>query len=286
MSNKIFETILQRKIETFVSTFVEDSKSIFFNGTQLIHPGEFGRYRENSIKDLLQTLTRLKVSDGFIITSKDNISTQCDIVIYDNTDFPVLENNLTQFFSIESVVSIGEVKSSLTKAKFRDALVKLAENKKLVEDIQSDRFIKKPDEYNYPISFLICKDLKFSLNKIDFDEIYQDIPREYWHNQILIIDQGLFTYEFDFLNFSKELKEHLISKKFDIKSRRISETPITYMEGKMNCKPVFIKLNKEKKYNHIKRFIVTFSQGISRKIMFTTEILFYLENYKSVFKEE
>jgi hypothetical protein len=126
MGNKIFETILNRKIENFVSTFVEDSRSIFFNeNLQLFHPGEYGKYRENSIKDLLQVLTKYRVSDGFIITSKNNQSTQCDIVIYDNSDFPVLENNFTQFFSIESVIAIGEVKSTLNKRDFSLTLKKL-----------------------------------------------------------------------------------------------------------------------------------------------------------------
>ena len=82
MPNKIFETILLRKIETLVSTFVEDSQSIFYSeNSKIFDPGEYGRYRENSVKDLLQQITKYKVSDGFIITATDKKSTQCDIIL-------------------------------------------------------------------------------------------------------------------------------------------------------------------------------------------------------------
>ncbi len=38
---------------------------------------------------------QFKVSDGFILTPKDNVSTQCDIVVYDDTDVPLLSNGMT-----------------------------------------------------------------------------------------------------------------------------------------------------------------------------------------------
>lgn len=278
MGNKVFDTILSRKIESFVSTFVEDSKSIFFNGKQLIHPGEFGRYRENSIKDLLQILTKYKVSDGFIITASDKISTQCDIVIYDNFDFPVLENNLTQFFSIESVISIGEVKSTLNKKDFKNALIKLAENKKLSEDIHGKAKVKtNGDEYNHPISFLVCKNLNFDIFKIDFEEIYKDIPKIYWHNFILVVEQGLYTYEFNFQDLNETDKDLHIDLGFTSDISAFVEAPLfSYNKTIYECTSVFIKLEKIDKFKHIKFFITAFSQAITRKTIYQTQIIHYI----------
>lgn len=280
MSNKIFNTILLRKIENFVSTFVEDSKSIFYNNKKLIHPGEYGKYRENSTKDLLQVLTKYKVSDGFIITSNEKVSTQCDIVIYDNLDFPVLENNLAQFFSIESVISIGEVKSTLTKAKFKSALRKLAENKKLGENIKGKPRAKKifGDEYNYPISFLVCKNLSFELNKIDYEEIYKGIPKIYWHNLILIVDQGLFNYHYDYKNLPEPKKTLFISDGGNIDSNIIFQNSLyTFDTQTYECETNFIKIDENDKLKHIKLFITGISQAILLKTIFQTEIIHYME---------
>jgi hypothetical protein len=281
MGNKIFNTILLRKIENFVSTFVEDSKSIFYNNKKLIHPGEYGKYRENSIKDLLQVLTKYKVSDGFIITSNEKVSTQLDIVIYDNLDFPVLENNLAQFFSIESVISIGEVKSTLTKASFKTALRKLAKNKKLSENIigePKERKIKYGDEYNYPISFLVCKNLSFEINKIDYEEIYKGISKKYWHNLILIVDQGLFNYHYDYKNLPEPIKSRFASNGGNLESHIIFPNSLyTFDKVTYDCETNFIEIDEKDKFKHIKMFITGISQATLYKTIFQTQIIHYME---------
>ncbi|MFB9110560.1 DUF6602 domain-containing protein [Flavobacterium gyeonganense] len=282
MGNKIFDTILLRKIENFVSTFGEDSNSIFKLNEKLIHPAEYGKYRENALKDLLQVLTKFKVSDGFVITSNEKVSTQCDVVVYDNLDFPVLENNLAQFFSIESVISIGEVKSTLNKAQFKSALRKLAENKKLSENINGKPKLKViyGDEYNSPISFLVCKNLKFELEKIDYDEIYKGIPKIYWHNLILIVDQGLSNYTFATKNFSESDKSEFVSNGGNI--NLVSFFPnkfYTYNNTTYECNTNFLKVDDQDQFKHIKMFITGFSQAILYKTIFQTQIVHYM-NYE------
>lgn len=282
MGNKVFDTLLFRKMENLVATFVEDSKSIFYNGSQLTHPGEFGRYRENSIKDLLQQLTRYKVSDGFIITSKDHTSTQCDVVIYDNNDFPVLENNLIQFFSIESVIAIGEIKSTLNKTEFKKALIKLAKNKALAEDVKGNDSLKeKHDEYNFPISFLVCKNLSFDISKIDFDDIYGEIPRKYWHNVILLIEQGTITYNFHFINLQDSYKASLKENGFSTDSKILVETSRFTLDITYDCAPHLLPINSDDKFHHVKKFITALSQAIHRKNIFRTEIIYYIDDYDS-----
>lgn len=49
MANSIFMNIYLQKLREFVNIFSNDSESIFkAHGDTLIHPGEFGKYREET----------------------------------------------------------------------------------------------------------------------------------------------------------------------------------------------------------------------------------------------
>ena len=102
---KILQMILQSKVEQFVFDYSNNSKALFFDDNgELIHPGEFGMYREKICIDLLRNVVpmRLDFGTGFIIDSKGNVSHQCDIVIYDANNTPLIENNEKQrFYPIE-----------------------------------------------------------------------------------------------------------------------------------------------------------------------------------------
>ena len=57
MASKIFKQIFERQIAQFVGLYSEDSTAIFKDERdRLIHPGEYGRYREESCKELLRLL--------------------------------------------------------------------------------------------------------------------------------------------------------------------------------------------------------------------------------------
>ena len=134
MANSIFMNIYLQKLREFVNIFSNDSESIFkAHGDTLIHPGEFGKYREETTKNILKMLLKKSygIGDGFILTSKDTVSTQCDIVIYDNNTIPLIQENSVNFFPVETVVGIGEIKSSLNKTQFKETLQKMAKNKAL-----------------------------------------------------------------------------------------------------------------------------------------------------------
>lgn len=51
---------------------------------KLIHPGEFGMFREAAVRDLLHFFLPIKheISTGFLINTNNQTSTQCDIVIF------------------------------------------------------------------------------------------------------------------------------------------------------------------------------------------------------------
>lgn len=209
--NNIFDKLIKSKIEQFKDDYINLSRQIFVNkdGT-LIHPGEFGMYREKIIRELLAPFlpTRLAISSGFIITATNNISTQCDIIIYDREHTPVIENGEQRFFPVECVVGVIEVKSKLTKSKLKEALLKLSSIKNLRNDIENNPYVfkdyKGDSSFNAKnkvrdqmATFLICESVDMDIEKdLDtfFEDTYKGIDKSLFHNMILDINRGCFLY--------------------------------------------------------------------------------------------
>lgn len=205
--NKIIRNLTIQNYRNFKFSF-ENSKEIFWDEKQkkLIHPGEYGAYREELAKRWLEMYIskRFGIGSGFIINSSGSISTQCDIVIYDRTTTPKIENiNNQKFFPIETVSCVGEIKSDINSiGQLNSYLIKLAEIKKMRENV------KDPDPYfrgnfnssfsplNNPFdnifTFLICNKFKFKINpeKIDYGEIEQ----RFKHNVVLSLHNGILNY--------------------------------------------------------------------------------------------
>ncbi len=53
MSNNIFTTLINRRIDSFINTYELDADSLFKQDDKLIHPGEYGEYREKCLRLLL-----------------------------------------------------------------------------------------------------------------------------------------------------------------------------------------------------------------------------------------
>lgn len=137
MPSERLKTIFENNIKQFVGYFSEDANSLFLNErNNLIHPGEFGKYREESCKQVLKIVLdkRITISDGFIITSNNDITTQCDIVGYNSMISPIISDGIAKMFPAEEVSIIGEVKSTLSRKDYINALRKLALNKQKVLD--------------------------------------------------------------------------------------------------------------------------------------------------------
>ncbi len=285
MSSKIFQTILDRKIDNFVNSFVIDSNSIFYKNDLLIHPGEYGRYRENALKELLKILipSNLKISDGFVITSNDKVSTQCDIVIYNSDNMPLLNDGISQFFSIESVLVIGEVKSDLKKNKFEEALVKLARNKMLQDHRigTSHSGVNEYKENDDLVSFLLCRKLDFNLD-FDFKDIYGDIPRKYWHNFILSIEDGLIGYNLTFSDFPEPMRTDAINRGVIIEKTVVWQYPF-HQENDCfyECKNALFSIRKDDNYYHIKMFLNNIVSSINSITLYDTEFLLYSDLQKT-----
>ena len=209
--NSIFDKLVKSKIEKFIYDYKNLSRQIFLDEKgNLIHSGEFGVYREKIVKDLIEPFlpSRLAVGSGFIITSNDRISTQCDLIIYDKGNTPLIESDEQRFFPIETVVGVIEVKSKLTKATLKEALIKLSNIKKLRENVDSGIYLFKDYKGGKKIdsklnvrdqiaTFLICESIDMDLEKeinTFFADTYRDIDKSLYHNMLLSIDDGCFLY--------------------------------------------------------------------------------------------
>lgn len=209
--NEIFDNLVKSKLEKFEDDYINLSRQIFLDKDgSLIHPGEFGTYREKIIKEFLSPFlpSRLAIGSGFIITSKNNHSTQCDIIIYDKFHTPLIENGEQRFFPVECVVGVIEVKSKLTKSELKKALIKLSNIKKLKEDIDSNPYIFKDykEESKFDAktkvkdqmaTFLICESIDIDIEKeinTLFADIYKDIDKSLFHNMILSLSDCCFLY--------------------------------------------------------------------------------------------
>lgn len=206
----VFESLLLEKIDNFRLMFSETSKKVFYNDEgKLIHPGEFGAYRETACREFLKQIvpSRLDISQGFLINTHNNISHQCDIIIYDSKITPLIESSERQrFFPVETVVAVGEVKSTLSRTDFSNAINKLSKVKVLREEVKHPTIMKKDkgnnydpvnDPYDQIFTFLICQKIDFDLVNIanDIKSIYEpSLQPRHKHNLILSIEDGLLAY--------------------------------------------------------------------------------------------
>jgi hypothetical protein len=211
MSNEIFDALLREKVDVFKAAFSTVSSEVFYNQEtkMLRHAGEYGMYREAIVRDFLKFIIpgSLDMSTGFLISSMNDVSTQCDIVVFDSGMTPLYqEGDRQRFFPVESVFCVGEVKSTLSRVQFSEAINKLAAIKSLGERITHPTIIRKspqgpfdPINHAYDLfpTILICQKLDFKLDEIErqMDEMYDSsIEHRHKHNLILSIEDGLISY--------------------------------------------------------------------------------------------
>lgn len=278
----MLQVILQSKIEQFVLDFLKNSKEMYCDDNgNLIHPGEFGTYREKLCMDLLRNIIpmRLGFGSGFIIDAAGNVSHQCDIIIFDSINTPLIENNEKQrFFPIECVVGVGEIKSDLSKAKLKEALKKLSKVKNMRLNIEESRqkiFYRCNNSLpNYQpnlnsrdqlFTFLICDSLLFECDGLvnEFNEIYEEIDVRFRHNMILSVKDGAFMYyrknrSLYYPYIKKEIYPNCLIKPYDTSEDNDSAS----------------------KYAHIFNFLNYMYQGISNGTVLYPELKFYIAKGK------
>lgn len=203
--NQIVKQLTIDNFNNFEDSFV-NAKKVFWSekDKKLIHPGEYGEYREDLVKKWLKMYVPEKfgIGSGFVIGSNGYVSTQYDIIIYDKEKTPIIEDvEKKRFFPVETVSCVGEVKSDIkTMDDLKSYLKKLLEVKKEKENIkdpspycgfQKDCFSPKQNQFHNIFTFLICNKFNFSvdLQKINYTKEYR-----YKHNLVLSLQDGILNY--------------------------------------------------------------------------------------------
>jgi hypothetical protein len=109
------------------------------------HEGVKGVLRESLIESFLEPLLMppYRAGTGVIIDCKGRQSGQCDIIIWDDSIFrPLYSARGAGIYFIESVMAVLEVKSTLTRDSFRQAIQRSRELK--------DMFILRPSTPEFP----------------------------------------------------------------------------------------------------------------------------------------
>lgn len=275
MSNKIYTTLLQRQIDTFVATFQDDGASLFKNEQNaLIHPGEYGMYRERCFCSLLRAvLTRdCSLSDGFIFSSRhEQPTTQCDILVKNALSMPLTDSGIAKFHPVEDIYAVVEMKSNLTKKELTDALRKLAKVKMIGDDRTNRVNYQEPllPAFNTIPTFLVCNRLSnIKIKKLNFGAIYDGIDQKYWHNAILSLEDGLLLYRYkgsDLTDNEEKVHKRISGLNSDpcipwpfpqVSYRSDSEAVVH------NCKQDYFPSSKADKYRHIMDFLLFFSHAI------------------------
>jgi hypothetical protein len=172
------------------------------------HPGELGVGREEIIRRFLRAYlpARFDISTGFVFDSKGNVSKQLDIIIASALVCPRFETvGGNRFYPCESVVAVGQVKSSLTSdAEFHSALANLESVKELDRSADGRAFDahrgEEIDHCNnhlhqiFTFLFICGRALKDSTMQTKFmDRILSSAPHT-WTNIIFALDQYLITF--------------------------------------------------------------------------------------------
>lgn len=285
MGSKHFRKLIEQQIDIFVSTFSQGSNSLFKNEqNKLIHPGEYGMYKEACFRNLLQSILDkdYSVSEGFIITACDNISTQCDVIVNRSSSRPLTGDGIGKFYPVEDVFAIGEIKSNLSRTDLKSALCKLAKVKMLGSDRKGNRTtscFKNQD--NIP-TFLVCNKLNFDIKTINFDDIYDGIERRYWHNAILCLEDGVILYQLDLSKLPPNTKAQYEAKGLNTISGKCEWQysqhifQINEMVESYDCPTRIIIADKSNKYVHIILFLTGLVEAIEESIKYTFDSIEYL----------
>ncbi len=191
MSNKIGNAIFDGLAKQMLLDFDQIRKEI-------THKGERGTQQEETLKGFLSKYLPKKygVGSGEIINPFDQVSRQCDIVIYNALESPLLLiREGYQLFPIESVLATIEVKSSVNTR----SIVEIVDNISSIQKLYLEEKEKIPFccFFSYKTDF--SGDEKSRKTAEHFAKYCKDLPPAVFFDLGCILDSGLF-YNFDMEN--------------------------------------------------------------------------------------
>lgn len=208
---------MRRKFNTFeyVNDLGKDLVREFEKSGKTAHPHSVGGGREKSSIDKLKDIlpSGIGIGSGFVFDSYGNISSQCDIIIYEK-DLCLIFNSSDEknsYYNCESVIAVGEVKSDLSTKELLDSLKKIKKIKNLKRNFNDNRVFRKYlsksgiygaeseiyDQIKNPLdqifAFVICNSFKLSYESI-ISTIRNNKNKYEYPNTILSIEGDLIGY--------------------------------------------------------------------------------------------
>lgn len=208
---------MRRKFNTFeyVNDLGKDLVREFEKSGKTTHPHSVGGGREKSSIDKLKDIlpSGIGIGSGFVFDSYGNISSQCDIIIYEK-DLCLIFNSSDEknsYYNCESVIAVGEVKSDLSTKELLDSLKKIKKIKNLKRNFNDNRVFRKYlsksgiygaeseiyDQIKNPLdqifAFVICNSFKLSYESI-ISTIRNNKNKYEYPNTILSIEGDLIGY--------------------------------------------------------------------------------------------
>jgi len=169
---------------------------------EIKHGGSKGTYRENAIKDFLSDRrlpSRYGIGSGEIVGPARNVSRQSDLVVYDRLNgIALIYDDDTQVYPIECVAGTVEVKSTLSKPDFIDALENIRSVKELAPRESTTRQSHGIMSVTYPRPLPFGAIFAYRLGDNSLSSLVDNlkdwersIPKEHWPNVVAVLDQGV-----------------------------------------------------------------------------------------------
>ena len=113
----------------------------FESAREATTPGLVGSSIEKAVRDKIeQMLPRgIGVGSGCVIDTRNNTSRQLDIILYEKDQCPkfaINDNSEANYFPVEAVLAVGEIKSVIGKKELSDGFKKIASVKKLYRSFE------------------------------------------------------------------------------------------------------------------------------------------------------
>lgn len=204
-------------LQNVVADIGEDLIAAFDRAGRATHTVAVGSGREAAARKKLESVlpSGIGVGTGFVYDKQGNVSQQCDVVIYEK-DFVLKyshnEDESNTYYNCESVIAVGEIKSTASITEIKDALGKFVSLNKLkrinndntifrkylssqsIQTILSDAYDPVTKELDQIYKFFLCKNFSTSLESIVIAQKEICKTRDNYGNIFISTDGSIFTY--------------------------------------------------------------------------------------------
>ena len=203
----------------YVQTLAQELVDCFAKAGKATTPSLVGSAREKAVRSKLEQIfpQAVRIASGCIIDAENRTSKQTDIILYEKDICPVFsinENPETTYYPCESVIAVGEVKSTLGTSELVDSFAKIESVKHLRRYCKNARNFRSycsrtvfdggvEDGYNQfeePLDqiygFIICDKIGLSLDTF-FSKCREEIKKRPSYavpNMIVSLSDGVLVY--------------------------------------------------------------------------------------------